>query len=53
MEDSSYDCVGSTFVLCSIPYVSMSLYAIKCVLKPRVKFVFLEHGLIDTSKIQV
>ena len=53
MEDSSYDCVTCTFTLCSIPDVSKALLEIKRVLKPGGKFVFLEHGLSDATKVQV
>jgi ubiquinone/menaquinone biosynthesis C-methylase UbiE len=53
MEDSSYDCVACTFTLCSIPAVSKALFELNSVLKPIGKFVFLEHGLSDTSKVQV
>ena len=53
MEDSSYDCVACNFTLCSIPDVTKALFEINRVLKPRGKFVFLEHGLSDTSKVQV
>jgi ubiquinone/menaquinone biosynthesis C-methylase UbiE len=52
MEDSSYDCVACTFTLCSIPNVSKALFEINRV-KPGGKVVFLEHGLSDTSKVQV
>ena len=31
----------------------MALFEINCVLKPGGKFVFLVHGLNDTSKVQV
>ena len=53
MEDSGYNCVACTFTLCSIPDVSKALFEINRVLKPRGKIVFLEHGLSDTSKVQV
>jgi ubiquinone/menaquinone biosynthesis C-methylase UbiE len=52
MEDSSYDCVAYTFTLCSVPDVSKALFEIKRVLKPGGIF-FIEHGLSDTSKVQV
>ncbi|HEX2981396.1 MAG TPA: class I SAM-dependent methyltransferase [Anaerolineaceae bacterium] len=42
--DASFDCVVSTFTLCSIPAVHAALAEIYRVLKPQGKFIFLEHG---------
>ena len=53
MEDSSYNFVACTFTLCNIPDVSKALFEIKSVLKSGGKFVFLEQGLSDISKVQV
>ena len=53
MEDSSYDCVACTFTLCSITDVSRALFEINRVLKTGGKFIFLEHGLSDSRRVQV
>lgn len=44
-EDSSYDAVLSTFVLCSIPDVAQALGEVRRVLRPGGSLHFLEHGL--------
>ena len=48
----SVDCVVSTFVLCTIPDVTLALQEILRVLKPNGTFHVLEHGLADESKVQ-
>ncbi len=53
MPDCSYDCVVSTWTLCSIPKVEKALAEIYRVLKPNGKFFFVEHGLSSDPKIQV
>ncbi len=42
--DSSYDCVVSTFTLCTIPDPLAALQQMRRVLKPGGRFFFVEHG---------
>ena len=51
-EDSSFDCVVSTFTLCSIKHVSQALGEVYRVLKPGGRFLFLEHGLSPEPRVQ-
>ena len=44
-DDAAFDCVVSTFTLCSIPQVERALSEIHRVLKPGGRFLLLEHGL--------
>ena len=51
-DDGAFDCVVSTFTLCSIPDVSQALREVHRVLKTPGKFLFLEHGLSPDRKVQ-
>src|SRR5438270_4017423 len=54
-EDRRFDCVVSTWTLCTIPKVETALTEIRRVLKPEGRFVFLEHGRSDdhrTARLQ-
>jgi ubiquinone/menaquinone biosynthesis C-methylase UbiE len=51
-EDRTFDCIVSTFTLCSIEDVRQALAEINRVLKPGGKFLFLEHGLSPEPGIQ-
>jgi ubiquinone/menaquinone biosynthesis C-methylase UbiE len=53
MADSSFDCVVSTWTLCSIKNVEQAIAEIHRVLKPGGKFYFIEHGLSNDPNIQV
>jgi ubiquinone/menaquinone biosynthesis C-methylase UbiE len=51
-EDGSFDCVVSTFTLCSIVAVAQALSEVHRVLKAGGKFLFLEHGLSPELNVQ-
>jgi len=48
LADNSQDFIISTLVLCSVPNVRQTLSEIKRVLKPKGKFIFIEH-VVDTE----
>jgi ubiquinone/menaquinone biosynthesis C-methylase UbiE len=50
--DDSFDTVVSTWTLCSIQNLDKGLEEIYRVLKPKGKFIFVEHGLSNELKIQ-
>ena len=52
MPDASFDCVVSTWTLCSIPDVDRALDEIHRVLRPEGKFHFIEHGLAPDEGVQ-
>lgn len=51
-QDHSFDCVVSTFTLCSVDEVNLTLREAYRVLKPSGRFLFLEHGLCPDTKVQ-
>lgn len=51
-SDGSFDCVVSTFTLCSIEDVHQALGEVYRVLKPGGRFLFLEHGLSPQATVQ-
>jgi len=51
-EAASFDCVVSTFTLCSIDDVDQALREVRRVLKPGGRFLFLEHGLSPDPGVQ-
>jgi len=50
-EDGRFDCVVSTFALCTIPDVMAALHQVRRVLKPGGSFLFLEHGLSHEDSV--
>lgn len=52
MDSNSFDCVVSTWTLCSIARVNQALQEIYRVLKPGGRFFFIEHGLSDNPAVQ-
>lgn len=53
MTDETFDCVVSTWTLCSIAHVEQALQEIYRVLKPGGQFFFVEHGLSREPEVQV
>ncbi len=51
-EDGTFDCVVSTFTLCSIEDVNQALAEVYRVLRPAGRFLFLEHGLSPEPRVQ-
>ncbi len=51
-DEATFDCVVSTFTLCSVRDVQQTMSEIFRVLKPGGSFLFLEHGLSPDAKIQ-
>ncbi len=52
-DEGTFDCVVSTWTMCSIPEVGRALGEVYRVLRPGGRLVFLEHGLSDEPKVQV
>jgi ubiquinone/menaquinone biosynthesis C-methylase UbiE len=51
-EDASFDCVISTFTLCTIPDTAAALQEVRRVLVPGGKFLFLEHGVAPDASVR-
>jgi ubiquinone/menaquinone biosynthesis C-methylase UbiE len=51
-DDQSFDCVVSTFTLCSIDDVNQAVREVHRVLRPGGRFLFLEHGLSPDASVQ-
>jgi ubiquinone/menaquinone biosynthesis C-methylase UbiE len=50
-DEGTFDCVVSTFTLCSIANVSQALSEVHRVLRPGGRLLFLEHGLSPEPNI--
>ena len=48
----TFDCVTSTWTLCSIPDVERALYEVRRVLRPGGLFLFIEHGASPDPSIR-
>ncbi|MBE9117370.1 class I SAM-dependent methyltransferase [Lusitaniella coriacea LEGE 07157] len=53
MNDNQFDCVVSTWTLCSIPNIQGALQEIRRVLKPQGRFFFVEHGVSPEPNVEV
>jgi ubiquinone/menaquinone biosynthesis C-methylase UbiE len=51
-EDGRFDCVVSTWTLCSVRDALQAVVQISRVLKPGVRFLYLEHGLGEEPGVQ-
>jgi ubiquinone/menaquinone biosynthesis C-methylase UbiE len=51
-EDGTFDCVVSTWTLCSIPEVGRALSEVYRVLRSGGRFVFLEHRISDHPNVR-
>jgi SAM-dependent methyltransferase len=49
-ETGRFDCVVSTWTLCSIPDLPVALAELRRVLRPGGRFVFLEHGRAEARR---
>ncbi len=50
-DDQTFDCVVSTWTLCTIPDPMQALREVRRVLKPDGTFLFLEHGRSEEARI--
>ncbi len=51
-DSDTFDCVVSTFTLCSIQQVDRALAEVLRVLKPEGRFLIMEHGLSNEPDVQ-
>ena len=51
-DEGTFDCVVSTWTMCSIPEIDRALGEVCRVLRHGGRFVFLEHGLSEDLKVQ-
>lgn len=51
-DDGTFGCVVSTWTLCSIPNAGRAVEEVARVLRPGGRFLFLEHGLAESTGVQ-
>jgi ubiquinone/menaquinone biosynthesis C-methylase UbiE len=51
-DNDTFDCVVSTFTLCSIAKIDQAMVELYRVIKPGGRFLFLEHGLSPEPTVQ-
>src|SRR4051794_16609516 len=51
-DEGTFDCVVSTWTMCSIPEVGRALGEVYRVLRPGGRLVFLEHGLSEDPRVR-
>lgn len=52
-DEQTFDCAVSTWTLCTIPDPIKALHEVRRVLKPRGRFLFLEHGRSDDETVAI
>jgi len=50
-DDARFDCVVTTWTLCTIPDVATALREMRRVLRPDGRYLFLEHGVSDQPRV--
>jgi ubiquinone/menaquinone biosynthesis C-methylase UbiE len=50
-DDACFDCIVTTWTLCTIPDALGALQSMRRVLKPAGRYVFLEHGRSDNPRM--
>lgn len=50
-DDARFDCVVTTWTLCTIPDVATALREMRRVLRPDGRYLFLEHGASDQPRV--
>lgn len=51
-DDARFDCVVTTWTLCSIPDAGAALREMRRVLRPEGRYLFLEHGVSDDAGVE-